>query len=301
MNIQNKITSIKINTKLINDPDVIANSFNSYFTSVAHKFIQKPMDNNFNQDPICNLSSKFLNLNTILHFNPTSTNKANKIIQSLKIKNSHEYDEITPRILKISAPSIISPLTYIFNNVLHSGIFPHRMKYSIIKPLHKKGTTDKFENYRPISLLTILSQILGKITYKRLYVCLEKHKVLSEDQYGFREKLSTYSSNNPLINSILKAFEEYKFVGGLFSDIHKAFDCVNHEILIAKLETYGISGSSKKLIQTYLKDRYERVVISNDSNINSNPSWTLVKNGVTQGSVLALCCFSFTSIILLLF
>ena len=71
MNSQNKITSIKINNKLINCPDVIANSFNYYFTSVAHKFIQKPMDNNFNQDPIYNLSSKFLNLNTVLHFNPT--------------------------------------------------------------------------------------------------------------------------------------------------------------------------------------------------------------------------------------
>ena len=87
MNSQNKITSIKINNKLINDPDVIANSFNSYFTSVAHKFIHKPMDNNFNQDPIYNLSSQFLNLNTVLHFNPTSTNEVNKIIQSLKIKN----------------------------------------------------------------------------------------------------------------------------------------------------------------------------------------------------------------------
>ena len=117
------------------------------------------MDINFNQDPIHNLSSKFLNLNTVLHFNPTSTNEVNKIIQSLKIKNSHGYDEITSRILKISAPSIISPLSYIFNNAFGSGIFPDRTKYSIIKPLHKKGTIDELENYRPISLLTSLSKI----------------------------------------------------------------------------------------------------------------------------------------------
>ena len=81
-NSQNKITSMKINIKLINDPDVIANSFNSYFSSVAHKFIQKPMNNNFIQDPLYNLSLNSLNLNTLLHFNPTSTNEVNKIIQS---------------------------------------------------------------------------------------------------------------------------------------------------------------------------------------------------------------------------
>jgi len=129
MNSQNKITAMKINNELINDPDVITNLFNSYFTSVAHKFIQKPMDNNLNQDPIYNLSSNFLNLNNVLHFNLTSTNGVNKIIQSLKIKNSHGYDEITSRILKISAPCIIYPLTYVFNNVLRSGTFPDRMKY----------------------------------------------------------------------------------------------------------------------------------------------------------------------------
>jgi len=160
------------------------------------------------------------------------------------------------------------------------------MKYSIIKPLHKKGTTDELKNYRPISLLTCLSKILEKIIYKRLYVFLENHKILTEDQYGFRQKLSTYSAINPLINSTLKAFEEKKFVGGLFCDIHKAFDCVNHKILLAKLEMYGISGSSKKLIQSYLKDRFQRVVILNDTNINSNSSWTSVNHGVPQGSVL---------------
>jgi len=121
--------AISGNNKFINDPDVIANSFNFYFFSVAHKFIQKPMNNNFIQDPLYNLSLNSLNLNTLLHFNPTSTNEVNKIIHSLKSKNSHGYEEITLRVLKISAPCIISPLIYIFNNVLHSGIFPDRMKY----------------------------------------------------------------------------------------------------------------------------------------------------------------------------
>jgi hypothetical protein len=87
------------------------------------------------------------------------TYEINKIIQSLKTKDSHGYDEISSRILKISAPCILSPLTYIFNKVLYSGIFPDRMKFSIIQPLRKKGSTKEFENYRPISLLTVFSKI----------------------------------------------------------------------------------------------------------------------------------------------
>jgi len=103
-----------------------------------------------------------LKLTTSLHLNPTSTNEINKIIQSLKTKDSHGYDEIFSRILKISTLYILSPLTCISNKVLYSGIFPDRMKFSIIKPLHKKGTTKEFENYRPISLFNVFKKILER-------------------------------------------------------------------------------------------------------------------------------------------
>jgi hypothetical protein len=151
---QNKITSMNINSHLIQDPDIIANSFNSFFSSVAQNLTQQPSGNNPKKEPIQNLYSNNRKPMTLLHLDPTSAHEINKIIQSLKTKDSHGYDEISSRILKISTPCILSPLTYIFNKVLHSGIFPDRMKFSVIKPLHKKGTTKEFENYRPISLLT---------------------------------------------------------------------------------------------------------------------------------------------------
>ena len=122
------------------------------------------------------------------------------------------------------------------------------MKLSIIRPLHKNGTTKELEHYRPISLLTVFSKILEKIIYKRLYSYLEKYKILSDDQFGFRENLSTHSATSVLINSILTSFDKNKFVGGLLCDIHKTFEYVNQEILLAKLEFYGISGISNKLI-----------------------------------------------------
>jgi len=285
-NSQNKIASMNINNHLIHDPDIIANSFNPFFSSVAQNFTQEPSGNNFTQDPIRNLNSNILKLTTSLHLNPTLTNEINKIIQSLKTKDSHGYDEISSRILKISTPCILSPLTYIFNKVLYSGIFPDRMKFSIIKPLHKKGTTKEFENYRPISSLTVFSKILEKIIYKRLYSYLENYNILSDEQFGFREKLSTCSATNALINSILISLDKNKFVGGLFCDLHKAFDCVNHEILLAKLEFYSISGISNKLIRSYLNDRYQRVEIMNSMHIKSTSSWELMEHGVPQGSVL---------------
>jgi len=95
--------------------------------------------------------------------------KTGKIIPSLKCKDSYGYDKISSRILKISAPYILSPLTYIFNKILSTGIFPERLKFSELRPLFKKGDTTEFSNYRPISLLTSFSKINEKIIYKRLY------------------------------------------------------------------------------------------------------------------------------------
>jgi len=115
----------------------------------------------------------------------------NKIIHSLKCKDSHGYVEISSRILKMSAPYVLSPLTCIFNKVLSTGIFPERLKFSAVRTLFKKGDITEFSNYRPISLLTSFSKIILKITFKRLYNYLNDNNILVGDQYCFREKLST--------------------------------------------------------------------------------------------------------------
>ena len=114
-----------------------------------------------------------------LYFGSNILSSHYKIIQSLHNKNSSGYDEITSKIIKASAVCILSPLTHIFNNALRSGIFPDRMKYSLIKPLHKKGTTDKPENYRPISLLSSKAYWKWRQHHspKCLYLCVRLHGV----------------------------------------------------------------------------------------------------------------------------
>jgi len=109
----------------------------------------------------------------------------------LKCKDSYGYDEISSRILKICAPYIFSPLTYIFNKVLSTGIFPERLKFSEVRPLFKKEDITEFSNYRPISLLTSFSKIIEQNICKRLYNYLNDNNILVGDQYGFRAKLST--------------------------------------------------------------------------------------------------------------
>ena len=188
-NSNNKITSLSINGNLIDDPVTITNSFNLFFSTVTQSAAFAPLDEDFLNNSLPNQIQ-----DTLVHFQATTTNEINKVIKSLKSKNSYGYDEISTIILKNSAPYILSPLTFIFNKILTLGIFPDRMKYSIIKPLHKKGSNKELGNYRPISLLPVFSKVLEKLIYKRLYSFLENNRILSTNQYGFRKKLSTSSA-----------------------------------------------------------------------------------------------------------
>jgi len=120
-----------------------------------------------------------------------------------------------------------------------------------------------FSNYRPISLLTSFSKITEKILFRRLYNYLNDNNILVGDQYGFREKLSTKTAIHTLLNNVLSSYDGRNLVGGLFCDLQKAFDCVNHEILLAKMKFYGISGIANKLMESYLENRYQRVSVNN--------------------------------------
>ena len=180
----------------------------------------------------------------------------------------------------------MSPLTYITNKVLSTGVFPERLKYSEVKAVYKKGDTTSFSNYRPISLLTSFSKIIEKIIFKRLSCHLNDNQILVNEQFGFREKLSTETATYALLNNVLASLDKKHFVGSIFCDLQKAFDCVNHDILLDKMQFYGISGRANNLIKSYLDNRHQRISLI-DNNLNKVSSkWERVKHGVPQGSVL---------------
>jgi hypothetical protein len=161
-------------------------------------------------------------------------------------------------------------------------------KYSIIKPLLKKDDKKDINNYRPVSLLTSFSKIFEKMTYIRLSKHVINNDILSIEQYGFRSNSSTEKATFKLLNDILQALNNKAYVGGIFCDLEKAFDFVNHDLLMKKLKFYGIVGNAHALIKSYLSDRYQQVL--NDDNLTqsyTSSEWGKTKHGVSQGSVLA--------------
>jgi hypothetical protein len=182
-------------------------------------------------------------------------------------------------------PFILSPLTYVCNKSLSLGIFPTRLKYSQISPIFKKGEKTEMANYRPICLLTSFSKIFEKVIYNRVQHHIDANNILAQEQYGFRPKSSTELATYNLINNILVALNTKLTVGGIFCDLTKAFDCVNHDVLIAELEFYGINGKVGKPIKSYLNVRYQRTLINNNYS-KYKSYWQKFKQGVPQGSIL---------------
>jgi len=172
-------------------------------------------------------------------------------------------------------------LAKIINTSLNTAKFPSKLKISKVNPIHKKDSKLKVSNYRPISLLSNINKIIEKVVHLQLYSFLEKNNCIYDLQFGFRQKHSTNHALISIVQQIQEAMLQNKLAVGVFIDLQKAFDTVNHEILLKKLEHYGISGTSKKWFRSYLTNRQQYVSING---IDSNTTTTL--HGVPQGSVL---------------
>jgi hypothetical protein len=157
------IETLRINNTTVNNCQEIAQNFNDYFSTIAGTIIDNiKKDNDELKDDISHSSFLINNFNTTfphINWKHASTYEITKITVSLKTTNSCGYDEINVKIVKLSAPFIISPLTYICNKSLSAGAFPERLKYALIRPVHKKGDKHLITNYRPTSLLTSFSKI----------------------------------------------------------------------------------------------------------------------------------------------
>ena len=254
---------------------VISDKFNDFFINIGPTLADKiPKQSKL---PEAYLGSKIENSIMLV---PVTLTEIEDIFKTLR-RCSPGYDEITTDIINLSLPYIKNPLLHILNQSLLQGVFPTELKVANVIPLFKADDPMKFNNYRPVSLLSILSKIFEKVMYSRMIDFLETQKILMEKQFGFRKNHSTYMALMILVDNLIQSLENGKYVLGVFLDFSKAFDTVNHTILLTKLYHYGIRGPAFTWFQSYLSDRQQFVTYN-----GIQSSMKVVKCGVPQGSIL---------------
>ena len=198
---------------------------------------------------------------------------------SLKRNKSAGYDEISANVIINSFKNISTPLKHIFNASLTQGVFPDKLKIAKITPIFKAGEKNEVSNYRPISVLPCFSKILERIMYNRLYNFLRENNILYEKQFGFQNSHSTDHAIIQLIDEISKSFEKNEYTLGVFIDLSKAFDTVDHQILLGKLSNYGIRNTNYKWFKSYLTNRNQFVPYDQKKKLK----WQLLNVGYPKG------------------
>ena len=204
-----------------------------------------------------------------------------KLLSNLKNSKSLGPESIPVYLLKIAIPYIVEPLTYIYNLCIDKHVFPTLLKEAKVIPLPKTKDTTQPQNLRPISLLPVLSKPLEKYIHKHMYQHLETYNLIHKYQSGFRPKHSCHTALVKLIDSWLNAINRNELVGTIFLDFKKAFDLVNHDTLLKKVDVYFPKSSISNLMKSYLSDRSQYVFL-NGKFSKSKP----IVSGVPQGSVL---------------
>ena len=210
-----------------------------------------------------------------------------EIIRSVKASKAAGIDDIPARLVKDGAEELVAPLTIMINRSLECGLFPTQEKCAKITPIYKSDSKSNLDNYRPISVLTIISKIVEKVVYLQRSSYLEVNKMLSENQYGFRQKRSTNHAVTRLVDDMRLSIDKGAVTGAVFLDLRKVFDSVQHACLLQKLPCYGILHQELHWFEDYL---FNRTQIVNFDGVNSDLQ--AITYGVPQGSILGPLLFS---------
>ena len=272
------ISHIVINNSVVSDPQEMANHFNSFFTSVSSVIVNEinptdhPPDLDFdaNSPPLFSFTE-----------NPITEKELIEATHQLQNKKTLDMDGISVWLIQKIILSIKVPLLHIFSFSLSSGVVPQQLKVAKVIPVFKSGEKDSMDNYRPISLLCSFSKIIEKIVCARLSNFLEFNNLFSNSQYGFRKKHSTIHPLVHFLNFVSSSLDKKEHCIAIFCDLRKAFDCVDHGILINKMKKMGIGGRELLWFQNYLANRKQIVHINGSNSLLLN-----ILIGVPQGSIL---------------
>ena len=281
-NIVNKGKSKQIQSKfklsdgtVTTNKDVISSKFNDFFVNIGPTLAKKIPNQTLS--PLHFMGNPMINSIFLTQVTPV---EMTDILQSLK-NGAAGYDDINASLLKMVSSCIVLPLVYLCNLSLDQGIFPDELKVANIVPLYKADDPFMFNNYRPVSLLSVLSKVFERVMYNRLMEYLDVYKILVSCQFGFRKLHSSCMALMALMDKLISSLENKEFVIGIFLDFSKAFDNVDHDILLCKLSHYGIRGNALKWIESYLSNRKQFVTYNGVSSVSK-----AIVCGVPQGSVL---------------
>ena len=233
------INSLSYKDKCITDKVEIANSLNEFFVNIGNTVEEKIPQTNKNY-------KEYLGNRVVNSFlpSPVMENEIEDIISKMNKSKAAGPNSIPTNILKMNVKILAKPLALLINSSFVEGVFPDDIEIADVCPIFKKGDKDKCGNYRPISLLSNLSKLYERCMHTRLYDFLAKSDTFYEFQFGFRKQYSTNHALLSIVEEIKESLDKGNFACGVFIDLEKAFDTVNHRILLGKLEHYGLRGVS---------------------------------------------------------
>lgn len=255
----------------------VLNQLNDFFIRQAH-VTSGDLDLNLDLKHVPKVSQS-------MYLTDTNPTEIYNIILSLKNTSAVGIDEMSTAGLKICAENLSEPISRLINLCFEDEVFPEQLKLSIVKPIYKSGDRLDIANYRPIAIIPVLSKIFEKILMSRMLVFIDKHDIITKRQSAYIKGRSTSRTVYFALNEVLEAISNSQKVAALFMDLSKAFDSVNHSILLAKLEKMGFRGKIHNIIKSYLQNRNQCVGISLDGQ-DILSEWMPVGKGVPQGSVL---------------
>lgn len=248
----------------------LANAFNDYFVGIDR--------DNFGSNAL-----DFIENSTVrtCFLNPVTDVEVASVFLCLNNSTSCDADGIQIKPVKYVLDLVVQYIAYVFNLCLSQGVFPTRMQVAKVTILYKKGDRNEMANYRPVSILPVFSKGLEKIILSRLCHFSEKHSVINNEQFGFRKHRSTELALLEQKEFILNAFEDKQLALGVYVDFTKAFDYLNHALLLQKMERYGFRGKTLQLLKSYLGSRKQFVCVNGHSSERKQ-----ILSGVPQGSIL---------------
>lgn len=258
----------------------VANDFNYYFANIE-----------------MNLANQFLSSKPTLvlprivendfHLEEITHNEVISTINKMSLNKAAGHDGIPTRVLKDNIDILCTPICHVFNLAFASSSYPDILKRAKVVPVYKSGYSNQPENYRPISVLSVINTVFEKLISNRLKRFLNENNVICPQQHGFVPSRSTSTAVLTLTQLINSVLHQNKLIIEIFLDIKKAFDTVSHSILLQKLESYGVTNNSLEFFSSYLSSRKQMVVMS-----DYYSTYSTVTSGVPQGSVLGPILFS---------